>query len=489
MNPPSGSRLLTRLASTQVRAQSTVTKRSGDISSVFPSLSAQNQPPPPLPPRFTNLKESISASSNQNSSVWEASWRRLLDALKSEIADIKRTGSNIIPSISYADIRSNFIQPSILSEIKSRGVVVIRNALSRDEALDLKSQARSYIAQNRQHVKAFPASSPAVYELYWSPAQVRARAHPDVLQTQRFLQSLWHASPSSSSISTRYPLAYADRLRIRLPGDAKFALGPHIDGGSLERWEDGSYRAVYRAILHQDGADWEAYDPFNAHHRIHANMDLYNGAGACSMLRFWQGWLSLSDTAPGEGGLKVCPMLKHATAYLMLRPFFNAMTGKLSLNGPEFPGAAMGACQELSAATHPHLELPETMVSVPKVEPGDFVAWHCDTVHAVDAVHRGEGDSSVLYIPACPLTERNAEYLKRQRDAAVEHAPPPDFPGAGGAGEGEFEGRIEWGEVEGRGEREGVRAMGMGERGWEVEEGMEEGERKVVEEANRVLFG
>ena len=29
-------------------------------------------------------------------------------------------------------------------------------------------------------------------------------------------------------------------------------------------------------------------------------------------------------------------------------------------------------------------------------------------------------DSSVLYIPACPLTETNAEYLVRQREAFFE---------------------------------------------------------------------
>ena len=29
---------------------------------------------------------------------------------------------------------------------------------------------------------------------------------------------------------------------------------------------------------------------------------------------------------------------------------------------------------------------------------------HCDLVHAVEAEHNGPGDSSVLYIPAAPLT-------------------------------------------------------------------------------------
>jgi hypothetical protein len=28
---------------------------------------------------------------------------------------------------------------------------------------------------------------------------------------------------------------------------------------------------------------------------------------------------------------------------------------------------------------HPHLELERTMVHVPRIKPGDFVAWHCDS--------------------------------------------------------------------------------------------------------------
>ena len=28
-------------------------------------------------------------------------------------------------------------------------------------------------------------------------------------------------------------------------GDTSFTLGPHVDGGSTERWEDEEYRKVY----------------------------------------------------------------------------------------------------------------------------------------------------------------------------------------------------------------------------------------------------
>lgn len=52
---------------------------------------------------------------------------------------------------------------------------------------------------------------------------------------------------------------YADRLRVRHPGDSKFALGPHMDGGSVERWEDEAYRSVYAKILE---GKWEEYDAY-----------------------------------------------------------------------------------------------------------------------------------------------------------------------------------------------------------------------------------
>jgi Protein of unknown function (DUF1479) len=83
-------------------------------------------------------------------------------------------------------------------------------------------------------------------------------------------------------ISTANPLAYADRVRIRQPGDAGFALGPHVDGGSVERWEPEGYGVgrVYSQIF--DGK-WEENDPWESSCRLPVQSDLYNGAGACTM--------------------------------------------------------------------------------------------------------------------------------------------------------------------------------------------------------------
>lgn len=294
--------------------------------------------------------------------------------------------AQLIPELDMEHVASGMVPESITDQIRRHGAVVIRNVIPMDEARELKKQAQNYVQANRDRVKAFPPDDPAVYELYWTPSQTMARAHPNVLSTQRFLQTLWHSSDPNSKISTTHPLTYADRFRIRKPGDAKFSLGPHSDGGSLEKWEDGEYSKVYRAIL---AGDWEQYDAFDAKHRIHAKMDMYNGAGACSMFRFFQGWLSMSDTGPKEGTLRVCPMLKHATSYLLLRPFFDLQSPSLALDS-SFPGAVPGTCQEYNPETHPHLDLENTMVSMPRVQPGDFVAWHCDTIHSVDKEHRGK---------------------------------------------------------------------------------------------------
>jgi hypothetical protein len=214
--------------------------------------------------------------------------------------------------------------------------------------------------------------------------------------------NVWHSNDPDALISTSNPLSYADRIRIRQPGDAGFALGPHVDGGSVERWEKNGYGIsdVYNKIW---AGEWEDYDPWESSCRLPAVTDLYQGAGACSMFRMFQGWLSMSKTAPGEGTLQVNPMIKLTTAYTLLRPFFRAIKPfDVDISGqpskeyldpsnwefePEYTatiqGANPGHGQELNESLHPHLNLSETMVHIPTIEPGDFVVWHCDGMFSV----------------------------------------------------------------------------------------------------------
>ncbi|OTB10868.1 hypothetical protein K445DRAFT_27203 [Daldinia sp. EC12] len=421
-------------------ATHTQTKREGDISDSFVSLSGTARPP--LPRRFLDLKRTL-VRGHEDRLI--DSWNRLLFELKRENETITEEGPAIIPSISFKELDTNLTK--LRSEIEKRGVAVIRGVLPEDEARSFKDEIEEYVKQNPQ-TKAFPSHDPQVYELYWSAPQLRARAHPNLLKVQTALMKLWRTSDSESPISISQPLSYADRLRIRQPGDVNFALGPHIDGGSVERWELNGYGrgGVYDKIFK---GSWEEYDPWDASTRVSAVVDNYNGLGACSMFRMFQGWLSMSTTQPFEGTLMVNPAIKLSTAYLLLRPFFRPIKdlhqaspeAYLAPENWEYAGADMtselhgatpGHGQELNNTLHPHLNLEDTMVHIPNIKPGDYVVWHCDSIHAVDKVHKGNSDSSVLYIPVCPLTEMNARYLVRQKVAFLNGAPGPDFPGGRG---------------------------------------------------------
>ncbi|MCJ1350753.1 MAG: hypothetical protein MMC33_000734 [Icmadophila ericetorum] len=470
-------------------ASITAAKKEGDISSVFVSLSGTKQKP--LPQRFITQKYRLIAGKEE---ALMTSWNRLLQKLEEEARVIKSLGSIIVPEINYEDIDRPSTQ--FTEDHKRRGVALVRGCVSEKQALDWKENIRAYLRANPS-TKAFPADKPAVYELYWTPSQVEARAHPNLLRTHKFLLSQWHSKDKNALISVNHPVSYADRLRIRMPGDSGFSLGPHVDGGSCERWEASGYGLghVYDTIF---AGEWENYDAFESSCRLPVVSDLYSGAGACSMFRMYQGWMAMSHTSPGEGTLLVNPLFKLATAYYMLRPFFSpkrhspgsaayldARNWQLEPEPTvELQGASMGHTQELNDALHPHLRLKDTMVHVPTVRPGDYIAWHCDTIHAVDGVHTGKTDSSVMYIPACPLTEANARYLARQRQAFIEGVPGNDFPG--GKGESQHIGRGSLEHVARIGSDEGQQAMGL--KKWDTEgSSTTAGEREVLRKANEVL--
>ncbi|KAF5700651.1 DUF1479 domain-containing protein [Fusarium mundagurra] len=379
-------------------------KKEGDISDAFTSLSGAQREP--LPDRYRQLK--LRLLQGREDRIVE-SWKKLLRELKRENEIVARKGPGVIPQIEFKDLERR--DDALRGEVKKRGVVVVRGVVPEGEARAYKAEVEEYVARNPS-TRAFPPHDPQVYELYWSPPQLKARSHPNFLTVQQNLMSLWHTT-SPTSISLSQPFSYADRLRIRQPGDASFALGPHIDGGSVERWEPEGYGAghVYDSILQ---GNWETYDPWDASGRVDA------------------------------------------------------------VNNRELQGATPGTGQELTGELHPHLELERTMVHVPEIRPGDFVAWHCDTIHSVDKVHAGTADSSVLYIPICPITAQNAEYMVRQREAFLRGTPGPDFPG--GAGESGHVGRGTEEMLDGAARR----AMGLSAL-------RTEGEGDVVREANRIL--
>jgi hypothetical protein len=271
------------MAQTRTVTMASAQKKEGDISNAFASLSGIQFKP--LEPRFKDVKAQLIAGNEQ---AVQDSWNRLLARLKDELPIIQQLGSKVIPEIDFKDIDN--ASPEFRSEHKKRGVAVIRNVIPQEDALALKDELRRYIAANPD-TKAFPPENPQIYELYWSPSQIKARAHPNLLKAQKFLMEFWHSKNPDALVSSSHPTMYADRLRMRLPGDARFALGPHVDGGSCERWEEEGYGRgkVYDAIWR---GRWEEYDPWESSTRLPVVSDLYQGVGACSMFRMFQGWLS-----------------------------------------------------------------------------------------------------------------------------------------------------------------------------------------------------
>jgi hypothetical protein len=220
--------------SNQLRTVATAAsgKAEGTIADSFASLSGQQFEA--LEPRFANVKENLIRGNEQ---AVKASWDRLLLTLKDEVQEIKRLGSSIVPQIDFKDIDA----PSehFSSEYRKRGVAVIKGAIPEAEALQMKEDLREYIKANPQTKSKLqapplttcaskltcpPGFSSQVFELYWSKSQIRARGHPNLIRAQQFLLSFWHSKDPNALFSDT-PISYCDRLRMREPGDAKFALG------------------------------------------------------------------------------------------------------------------------------------------------------------------------------------------------------------------------------------------------------------------------
>lgn len=200
----------------------------------------------------------------------------------------------------------------------------------------------------------------------------------------RVLNSLWHDKEDPEK-SFAAPLAYADACRIRPPGIPFTGLGPHIDAGSLCRWEEPQYQKTYEKVW---SGKVEEYDPYDLTVRKWANPAFHPGQAQSRVFRAFQGWTALTKAGAGEGSLLIYPELKFAIAYVLLRPFFQPPASDADILEPEkwalnlddawFPGVWRHTPQELSARAFPHMNLTKCMVNIPTMEPGDTVWWHCD---------------------------------------------------------------------------------------------------------------
>ena len=471
----------------------------------------------PLPSRFARIKRNLIAG---HESALEAAWARLVNALRAEVEHIEGLGSHLIPSVQYSDLDDAAQTARFGRDLKRYGVGVVRGVVPKRDADDAVRETVRYIQKNHDARPPPQPQDPTCFDFFWTPAQVRARAHPSVLRTQRFMMGLWGAS-AEDRLVTRYPVAYADRIRVHAPSAGPSGTpsnltsnglpGPpvmpprsaddwlsaihssgviaQVDNGSLERWEPdgyqrgGTYNHVFRG-------SWEDYDPWEVAGRATTTTDLYNGYAACSIFRMFQGLVALSTIEPGM--IRLLPSPKLVTAYFLLRPFFSARRPPPEVRaGPEWEaylapenwalereqnsyvhGAVPGHAQRVTELWHPHLQLRRSMITLPTLQSGDYIFWHPDLAYHITSDGTGlrspnygrpDEVSMLVYVPAAPLTQTNALYLARQRKAFQRGQPSPDFDSAGlgiesEAPQGSRMGEEDVAETGGEG---GLQAMGL----------------------------
>lgn len=351
----------------------------------------------------------------------EAHIRQEVESIQEQQAQ----GKSVIPELDYATIARGDVSEEQRQEIKRRGAVVVRNVFSREQASSWNDELGDYIMRNGyyeaevdpnldQYFSNLDSGRPQIFGIYWSKPQVLARQAESMAQTRAFLNSLWISSREGETyFNPGQECTYADRIRRREPGDVSLGLSPHMDSGSVERWLDPGYRAVYRHIF---SGNWRSFDPFDGKHRM--DVKEIPSPAVCSMFRTYQGWTALTPQGPGDGTLQLLP-ISTSIVYLLLRALQDDVPEEVLCDAR--PGRALSASEEW------HAPLLPALTSIPLVEPGDTVWWHPDIIHAVEDVHRGQGYSNVIYIGSAPACPKNSAYLDKQGQAFLKGESAPDF--------------------------------------------------------------
>jgi hypothetical protein len=356
-------------------------------------------------------------------------------------AELTSPGSSI-PQISYSSILANSgFAKEESSQIRSAGCCIIRGTLPEQEVVEYNDNLTRYIVDNGyyetvknrkkaadEYFTQLDSSKPQIFGIYWSPAQIWARQHPNMTTVRNHLNRLWSFGSDEESNGTINPdrqLVYADRIRRREPGDASLGLSPHVDSGSIERWIEPNYRShVYRQVFGpEELKDWRnEYDAFQAFYRM--QVEEFPSPAVCSVFRSFQGWVALTEQGRGDGTLQLFPSTL-AMPYMLLRALQDDVTDD------DLCGAAPGRALTVSPQWHPLLFEAETskslLVSIPTLLPGDTVWWHPDTIHAVEDLNRGSSYSNVIYVAAVPDCEKNRKFLPSQQRAFLSGESCRDF--------------------------------------------------------------
>ncbi|HBM3278152.1 DUF1479 domain-containing protein [Klebsiella oxytoca] len=372
------------------------------------------------------IKQELRAQIGDVQAVFDRLTARIAARVE-EIDALKTSGQDVWPTIPFADIARDRVTQAQRELIKRRGCVVIKSHFPREQALGWDNSMLAYLDRNHfdevykgpgdTFFGSLEASRPEIYPIYWSQAQMQARQSDEMAAAQSFLNRLWTFNHDGKQwFNPDISVIYPDRIRRRPPGTTSKGLGAHTDSGALERWLLPAYQKVFADVFN---GNVDAYDPWDAAHRTDVEEYTVDNTTKCSVFRTFQGWTALSDMIPDQGLLHVVP-IPEAMAYVLLRPLLD------DVPEDELCGVAPGKVLPISAKWHPLLI--KALSSIPALNAGDSVWWHCDVIHSVAPVENQQGWGNVMYIPAAPMCEKNLAYAQKVKAALARGASPGDFP-------------------------------------------------------------
>jgi Protein of unknown function (DUF1479) len=339
------------------------------------------------------------------------------------VTDREQSGP-VWPVVQLADVVAGTVPAEQVAAIRNRGCAVVKGTFPRERAEGWDRELADYLERN-DFAKTYEylddgvfgglaASKPSIFPIYWSKPQMEARQDDNMSAVRGFLNGFWqHDSEGRTWFDPTRDTAYPDRVRRRAPGASSKGLSAHTDSGSVERWLLPAYQNVFRHVFNGNPS---SYDPWDGAYRTEVHE--FESTVMCSAFRTFQGWTALSDMTPTEGVLHVVP-IPTAMAYLLLRALQDDVADD------DLCGAANGQSLPINERWHP--DLMPALTPIPAVEPGDTVWWHGDLVHSVGEVTDQQGWGNVMYIPASPYCEKNAEYARSCGQAFLAGSSPTDF--------------------------------------------------------------
>ncbi|WP_375364126.1 DUF1479 domain-containing protein [Klebsiella grimontii] len=372
------------------------------------------------------IKRELRAQIGDVQAVFDRLTARIAARLE-EIDALKASAQDVWPTIPFEAIARGQVPEAQRELIKRRGCTVIKGHFSRERALAWDNSMLDYLDRNHfddvyrgpgdTFFGSLEASRPEIYPIYWSQAQMQARQSDEMAAVQSFLNRLWTFNRDGKQwFNPDVSVIYPDRIRRRPPGTTSKGLGAHTDSGALERWLLPAYQKVFADVFN---GNIDAYDPWDAAHRTEVEEYTVDNTTKCSVFRTFQGWTALSDMIPDQGLLHVVP-IPEAMAYVLLRPLLD------DVPDDELCGVAPGKVLPISEKWHPLLI--KALSSIPALNAGDSVWWHCDVIHSVAPVENQQGWGNVMYIPAAPMCEKNLAYAQKVKVALARGASPGDFP-------------------------------------------------------------